>query len=188
MNDFPTPQKPDQAQVAKIVAAAALALLALTNVAWLMAYSSLSQRVVGVASPGPSQSSTPRPSASPSPTPPTTGSITGLLSYPGEEVPAMTVCAIGAADASQKYCVDHKPGTATSYKLSAPSGTYYVYASLKAQQGDFTTAYKAYYDTYVTCGMTASCPASGHTQYVPVSVTVGMTSDAVNPGDWYATP
>jgi hypothetical protein len=186
MNDFPTPKKPDRAQVAKIVAAAALTLLAVTNVAWLMAYSSLSQRVVGVTSPGPSVSSTPRLSTSPTPTPPTTGDIAGTLSYPGEEIPAMTVCAVSTTDASKNYCVDHKPGTAATFTLSAPRGTYYVYASLKVPQGDFTTSYKAYYNKHVTCQAAGNCAPGLHTQYVPVTVTDGMTIDSINPTDWYA--
>jgi hypothetical protein len=188
MNEnYPSPHKQDQAEVAKILAAAAVTLLALTNIAWLIAYSSLSSKVVGVTSPGPSVSAAPRvsASASPTPTPPTKGDISGTLTYPGESIPAMTICAMSTTDATKKFCVDHVPGTASVYTVTAPEGIYNVYASLKTQQGDITTSYKAYYDKYVTCGMSASCPASGHTQYLPVTVTAGMTTDKVDPGDWY---
>jgi hypothetical protein len=183
MNDGLPPQH-DPAKMAKWVALAAVGLLLVTNIAWIFAYSALSQKVVGVISPTPSVKNTPKPS--PTPTPPTKGDITGSLSYPGEEIPAMSVCAVNTTDASKKYCVDHKPGTATVYDVSAPAGTYYVYASLQSTQGDFTPSYKAYYNKYVTCGMQSSCPAAGHTQYIPVTVTAGMTTDGISPGDWYA--
>jgi hypothetical protein len=163
-----------------------VALLLITNVAWIIAYSALSQKVVGVISPTPSVASSPKPSPTPTPTPQTKGDIAGNVGYPAGTAPAMMICAVSTTDASKKYCIDHPAGNALAYSMTVPEGTYYVYASLKTAQGDFTTSYKAYYNKYVTCGELSSCPAAGHTQYIPVTVTGGITTDSVNPTDWYA--
>ena len=183
MND---PRQP-KTQPAVVIASAALALLVLTNLAWLVAYSALSQKVIGVAAVA---SGSPAPSASPTPTAPaeTQGDISGNVGFPAGSAPAQTVCAVSTADASKKYCTDFAGGNSLAYEFTVPAGKYYVYASLKAGQGNFTPAYKAYYDKFVTCGGGSSCPASGHTDYLPVAVTAGLTTNDVNPTDWYGTP
>jgi hypothetical protein len=184
MNDGPQ-SRPSRSNVSQLLAAAALTLLVLSNLAWLVAYSSLSQRTVGVTS-SPSVTTKPSASISPTPTPVTKGTINGSVGYPAGTAPAQVVCAVSTTDASVKYCADHAAGNALAYSLSVPAGTYYVYASLKAAQGDFTTSYKAYYDKFVTCGGAGNCAMGLHGQYEPVTVAAGGTVANVNPTDWYA--
>lgn len=185
--------KPDSAQVAKLVAAAALALLIITNFGWLVAYSSLSQRLIATpndlsASPRASATPSTQPSASavPSTTPATKGTITGNVGFPASTTPAEVVCAIGTTDATVKICVDHPAGTDLAYSLSVSPGSYYVYASLKQPQGDFTTSYKAYYNEYVACQQTGNCAAGLHNHYVAVTVAAGQVASGIDPTDWYA--
>ena len=133
---------------------------------------------------------TPSPEPSPSPTPTNTagkGTIKGAIGFPAGSAPSQTVCAESTTNAANRYCTDYLAGSSLTYTIAAPAGTYYVYARLKAAQGDFTTSYRAYYNKYVTCGLQASCPASLHAQYVPVTVTVGATTSGVDPVDWYNT-
>jgi hypothetical protein len=178
MNSNPHP--PDPARVAKLVAAVALTLLALSNLAWLAAYSSLSEHMIGVAGGLYGASPSPSPSAAPR------GTISGNVGYPAGTAPAQTVCAVSAADASAKVCGDFAGGNALAYTLSVPAGTYYVYASLKIAQGDFATSYQAYYDKYVICGELSSCSAALHSQYIPVTVKAGQLVTGIDPTDWYA--
>lgn len=140
------------------------------------------------ASPVPS----PSPSALPSisPTPLASGTITGTIAYPAGTAPAQTICAVKSTDAAATpICVKHGGSAAGSlaYSLSVPAGTYYVYASLQAPAGSFTTDYKAYYNKYVTCGNAASCPAADHKAYLPVTIKGIQTVKDINPTDWYAT-
>jgi hypothetical protein len=178
--------KPDQPLVIKWLLAGALGLLIVSNIGWLLAYSALSQKTVAVTTPAPSASASVAPSASPTPTPPTKGTISGNVGYPAGTAPAQTVCAVSVSNSSLKYCVDFPGGNSLAYTLSVPAGTYYVYASLKTAQGDFTTSYKAYYNKYVTCQTEGNCAMGLHTQYVPVAVTAGGSSTGINPTDWYA--
>lgn len=182
-------RKPDPAQVAKIVAAGALALLIISNFAWLVAYSALSQRTIGT--PGdlyssPSASPTPKTSASATPTPAPKGTISGSVGFPASTAPAQVVCAVSTIDATTKVCADHAAGNNLAYSLSVPPGSYYVYASLKQPQGDYTTSYKAYYNEYVACQQSGNCAAGLHNKYLAVTVTAGQTANGIDPTDWYA--
>jgi hypothetical protein len=175
------PARSKSERVAVLLAAASLALLALSNLVWLAAYSSLSRRVVGTLN-----GSSPEPLASitPTATPTPNGTITGTIGYPADTAPAQTVCAASTADSSQKVCTDVAGGSVLAYTLSVPAGAYNVYASLKTQQGDVTTSYKAYYDKFVTCQTANNCAAGLHGPNLPITVVVGQTVPSVDPTDW----
>jgi hypothetical protein len=183
MKDPFAPKDPKQLPI--FLAVTAFALLVLSNLAWLFAYSVLARQVVGVqANPAPTPVFSVSPT--PSPTPVTTrGVITGSVGYPAGTAPAQTVCAVLVSDSSKPVCLDHPAGNALAYTLSVTAGTYYVYANLKAAQGDFNTTYRAYYDKFVTCGESSSCDATLHGQYISVVVSAGGTVSDVNPTDWY---
>jgi len=189
MNALPTP--PDPAKVAKLVAAAAVSLFLISNLAWAVAYSSLSARVVGVDS-GLYSSTSPsaRASASPLPTPTPSGqaTISGTLTAPtdGDKVPPQLVCAVNTTDDSQKVCASQPGGSKTTYSLKVAPGSYYVYASLATADGDITTSYRAYYNEFVTCQRVNNCAAGLHNHYVAVTVSPGQTASDIDPTDWSA--
>lgn len=133
-------------------------------------------------------SASPTPTPSPSPTPVSKGTITGSVAYPAGQAPAQSVCAAKTTDAKAINCVDQGGSASGSlvYSLPVDPGTYYVYASLKAPQGDFKTTYKAYYNQYVACQAAGNCAPGLHNKYVPVTVAVGQTVKDINPTDWYA--
>jgi hypothetical protein len=166
------------------LAVAAIALLVLSNLAWLLAYGALAQRVYATQSPSPTPALTPSPTATATPLP---GQIYGSVGFPAGTAPAQTVCAVSVSDSANTHCIDHPAGNSLGYTLSVPAGTYYVYASLKAPQGDFTTSYKAYYNEYVTCfNSTQGCAPGLHNKYVPVTIASGGSVSGINPTDWYA--
>ena len=104
------------------------------------------------------------------------GSISGTLAFPSEVLPAQRVCAISLKD-DKEYCQETTLGAA-SFAIPAPSGDYWVYASLE----DDVTGKRAYWSEFVRCGLEAACK-----DHTPVTVTVkpGETAQA-DPQDWYA--
>jgi hypothetical protein len=175
-------------RVATWVALAAVGLLIVTNIIWLFLYSSLAQRAVtttSLPSPAVSKSGTPTPSTSASPA--AMGTISGAIAFPAGTAPAQMVCAQSLNDANAKYCADQPGGNSLGYSMKVPVGSYYVYASLKTTQGDFTPVYKAYYNRYVTCQSTGgTCSSALHSEYIAVKVVSGGTATNINPTDWYA--
>jgi len=127
----------------------------------------------------------PKPSTTPPAAAPVQATISGKLAYPSSSNPAQKVCAVDTTT-KKETCVETQSGDNT-YELKVEPGSYYVYASLLQKQGDVTPAYKAYDDQYSVCGNAASCPASGHTEYVTITVTAGETKSGVDPTDWYNT-
>jgi hypothetical protein len=123
-----------------------------------------------------------RPTAAP-PTaqPANTGAITGLVAYPAEGHPAMTICAFGATDRSVHYCVDLPQATTppkSPYTISGlRPGTYHVFAYAAGNE----RAGGAYTE-YVRCGLRASC--SDHT-LVDVVVRAGESVRDIEVSDWY---
>ena len=119
--------------------------------------------------------------ATATPQPATSGTITGLVAYPAEGHPAMTICAFGATDRSVHYCVDVPQATTppkSPYTISGlRPGTYqlFAYASGNDRAGGA-------YTEYVRCGLRASC--SDHT-LVDVVVRAGETVRDIEVSDWY---
>lgn len=115
---------------------------------------------------------------------PQTATISGSVSYPSEYIPdTMTVCAENAFT-YEEYCSeslieDDSYVYGYGYALTVPAGSYYVYAVVP----DLDPEYKAYYDEYVTCGMSIECDS-----HLPIMVTVlaGQEATEVDPMDWYA--
>ena len=145
------------------------------------------------ASPGPTSSSVPTattptaatssPPATATTAPVATGSISGLLGYPSDFIPAMKVFAVSTTDSSKWYRVDtalNPPGN--SYTLTnVPAGTYKVYAY--TSNSTPTNFAGGSYTEYVRCGMQPPC--ADHTVIV-IAVTAGQTTTGVDLRDWYA--
>lgn len=112
-----------------------------------------------------------------------TGTIKGTASYPSERLPEdEEVCAQPVNDPSaEPICINVGKQQTINYVLTVPEGTYYVYAKTAQLSG-----YKAYYNEFVTCGLSADCSESTHLQQIPVNVTAGAVVENVDPGDWYA--
>jgi hypothetical protein len=112
-----------------------------------------------------------------------TGSISGLLGYPSDFIPAMKVFAVSTADSSKWYRVDTPLNpTGATYTLSnVPAGTYKVYAY--TSNSTPTTFAGGSYTEYVRCGMQPPC--TDHTVIV-ITVTAGQTTTGVDLRDWYA--
>jgi hypothetical protein len=129
--------------------------------------------------------STPATTASGAPStaqPVATGTITGLVAYPAEGHPAITICAFGATDRSVHFCVDVPRATTppkSPYTITAVrSGTYQLFAYVEGSD----RAGGAYTE-YVKCGLSASC--SDHTP-IDVTVRAGEAVRDIEVSDWYA--
>lgn len=106
-----------------------------------------------------------------------TGTVTGQVCYPSEEIPAMTA-----------YFEDTASGDATavdisrnqsSYSVDLPAGEYLAYAWLPGMElgGSYSEA--------VPCGLTADC--EDHS-LLPFTVEAGMTVQNIDLCDWYGGP
>ena len=114
-----------------------------------------------------------------------TGFIEGSLGYPSEGIPSdMEICAENLTS-KEIYCTtDHLQNSKYTYgfgyKIEVPVANYYVF-STSSLFGE--PDYKAYYSSFVTCGMRDKCRSHN-----PISITVseGKTTSNVDPIDWYA--
>jgi hypothetical protein len=114
-----------------------------------------------------------------------TGGVTGVVGYPADGHPAMTIYAVSTTDRSVFFSVaitraidPPKP----PYSISGiRPGTYNLFAYLDGNDGPANGAYTE----YVRCGLSASC--SDHT---PINVTVraGETVRDIEVSDFYARP
>ena len=124
---------------------------------------------------------TPAVTGVPSTQPLTAGAITGLVGYPAEGHPAITLCAFGATDRSVYFCVDVPQATAppkSPYTISGiRPGTYQLFGFAAGND----RAGGAYTE-YVRCGLRASC--SDHT-LIDVGVRAGETVRDIEVSDWY---
>jgi len=116
---------------------------------------------------------------------PTTGMIEGSLSFPSEFIATdMTICAEDTSTQKQYCTKDHlqdvKYTAHVGYKIEAPAGSYYVFAYLPPDTGK--PADRAYYNEFVTCGLSINC-----TSHKPIVVVVvaGQTTSDIDPQDWY---
>lgn len=137
----------------------------------------------------PSSEPTPTPSAQETPTTPRvttsatdTGIITGSLSFPGESIPPMQVCAehlithSGVVVCTTEHTPDPAAASGVGYRLEVPPGSYFVYAKLPSD------TYKAYYSEFVQCGLHVGCFSHDP---VAVEVRAGQTVEGIDPHDWY---
>ncbi|MCP5397069.1 MAG: hypothetical protein H6918_10135 [Sphingomonadaceae bacterium] len=108
---------------------------------------------------------------------PTTGIVTGALTYPGDYIPDdMQACAENL-DTKEVTC---KPKTGeASYSLELPAGRYHIWS----QTADFAN-YKAYYNPLAKCGLGPECPTDSTP--LEVEVKAGETLSDIDPIDWYS--
>ena len=117
-----------------------------------------------------------------------TALISGELSYPGDFIPPLIVCA-EAVNSKKIHCtgkrVPSRKNGKSIYNLKVPAGSYYVFATVAngEEPAEDIVGYKAYYSEYVTCGLKVDCPSHN-----PVKVTVraNQVLKGINPEDWYA--
>ena len=117
-----------------------------------------------------------------------TATISGELSYPGDYLPPLIVCA-EAVNSKKIHCtgkrVPNRKNGKSIYNLKVPAGSYYVFATVAngEEPAEDVIGYKAYYSEYVKCGLKVDCPSHN-----PVKVTVraNQVLKGINPEDWYA--
>lgn len=125
----------------------------------------------------PTDTLSPTPTVAPPTTPPT-GSIGGLLSFPSERIPPLSVYAFSTTS-SDYYYVDTVMDQGDFLISGLPPGTYYVvaYTTDGTISGGWTQA--------VPCGLSAAC--NDHS-LIPVIVVGGQITEGVQVYDWYAPP
>lgn len=107
------------------------------------------------------------------------GTIEGSLSYPSEGIPPMNICAEDINTKKQFCTTEHLKNSkylyGEGYKISAPVGNYYVFATV-GKLGD----YRAYYSNF-------QCGNGKGTTHDPIMVEVktGETISGVDACDWY---
>lgn len=108
-----------------------------------------------------------------------TGFIEGSLSYPSDFIPPMKICAEDI-NTKKQYCTSENIKSSRykygeGYKISVPSGQYYVFATTEA-----LGSYRAYHSE-------AKCGEAGGKSHDPILVEVrsGRDIDNINPCDWY---
>lgn len=114
------------------------------------------------------------------------GSIEGMTSYPSEYIPTQIICAEPVGGGAET-CIQSPEGDEAlipSWTLPVAPGQYYVSAHLKdpAEMDSSFGDYRAYYTTYVQCGMEATC--KDHSK-IPVTVVSGEATRDIRPFDWY---
>lgn len=108
------------------------------------------------------------------------GSITGTVSYPSEELPKMRVVAVNikTGETFSTDVIDQ-----STYTLSdIPVGVYHVMAYLE-DKSNTASSQAAGYTNAVPCGLKVDC--TDH-NLIDVEVRDGIPTSGINPGDWYA--
>ena len=105
----------------------------------------------------------------------TIGTITGLLSFPSERIPPLTIFAVRIDNGLSTYYSIDTVADQSSYAIEVDPGIYNVFA----YRDDFAGGYTK----YITCGMGASC--SDHSP-LAVVVKAGKTVKNIDLADWYA--
>jgi hypothetical protein len=115
--------------------------------------------------------------------PATSGAISGVLGYPADGNPAVTIYAVSTTDRSVFFLVgvprDTVPAKPPYTITGVRPGTYDLLAYVDGNDGPAGGAYTE----YVKCGLRASC--SDHT-LIHVTVRAGETVRDVEVSDWYA--
>lgn len=114
---------------------------------------------------------------------PTTGSISGQLTYPAESLPALYVTAFKVDSLTYQFAIT-SPGQSAFRIDGLQPGTYHVVA-YTVGGGGFPSGLAGGYTQAVVCGLGANC--TDHS-LIDVQVEAGQTATAANPGDWYAPP
>ncbi|MCW5876349.1 MAG: hypothetical protein KIS85_05630 [Anaerolineales bacterium] len=107
---------------------------------------------------------------------PTTGTITGTLSFPSSFMPSQTVVAFDM-NSDTFYYVITSAGSSTYQISGLPPSTYAVIAYVTGENN------AGGYTNFVPCGLHVDCPSHA---LIPVLVNEGDFVDMVDPQDWYA--
>ena len=108
------------------------------------------------------------------------GSISGVVGFPSEEIPALRIYAIAVDGKAHFSATSARKQSRFSIK-DVPAGQYFVVAypvakgEAPVEAGGWTR--------FVQCGMNANCKDHA---LVPVTVTAGQVATGVNVADWYA--
>lgn len=107
------------------------------------------------------------------------GIIEGALSYPSDFIPPMKICAEDI-NTKKQYCttdniIDSKYKYGEGYKISAPVGKYYVFAT---REGEGLDDYRAYYSQ-------SNCGEKNLHDPIMVEVKQSVTISGIDACDWY---
>lgn len=129
------------------------------------------------------QASPSAPTSSPSPTTTSegTGSISGSLSYPADNLPSLYVTAYEVGTSNYRYVIT-SAGQSTFQIDNLQPGTYHVIAYTVGGSG-FPAGLAGGYTKAVPCGLATEC--ADHS-LIDVTVTAGSTTTGVKPADWFA--
>jgi len=113
------------------------------------------------------------------------GTIVGSLTYPSEGVPpSVEVHATNIVTNEDFYTKDHLSGSqykyGVGYKLTVPTGQYYVYA-IKAAGAEE----RAYYDNFAECGFANYDSCKDPEAKITVTVEPNKETKDILVGDWY---
>lgn len=119
------------------------------------------------------------------------GTIRGTLTYPSEVLLAQKVCAVNI-HTKQTICTETKQSQ-VNFSIQIQPGTYYVFANAcnESYQKDklCTDGYskrRAYYNTYVQCGLTYQCTQTVKVNSpIPIRVDSKQIVAGIKPHDWY---
>jgi hypothetical protein len=114
-----------------------------------------------------------------------TGSIYGMLTYPSEGIPPLSVVAFRLEDGAIRYIDTAGSPTVLYYEFELPIGTYNVVAYCKPGPNSGPGPILAGgYTQAVLCGLKIGC--NDHT-LIPVIVAAGSITMNIDPGDWYVS-
>jgi hypothetical protein len=105
------------------------------------------------------------------------GTITGQLSFPSEQIPALRIVAFDIYNNAYHW-VDTIANQQT-YEIRKLMPGYYTIVAYERNSG-----FAGGYSEYAKCGLAPDCPED-HTLVV-IYVTPGITNKNINPSDWYA--
>lgn len=112
-------------------------------------------------------------------TAPSSGGISGKLSYPSEGIPPQLVVAF-KVDSDEYYWVQTAQNQSTYQLDGLSAGTYHVVAYILP---DGSLAGR--YDQFYVCGLNQGCADEN---WVDVQVQAGVITPNVDPGNWYGGP
>ena len=109
--------------------------------------------------------------------------LSGRVSYPSEELPAMRVCALATEDLGLGYCVETAVN-APHYELRVPPGTWIVMAW---PQGTGTAGEPGLISQASECLATNGLNCDDH-GFFEITVGAGEVREGLDVNDWYYPP
>lgn len=106
-----------------------------------------------------------------------TGIVSGEISFPSEQIPAMVIYAFRIDNSARPYSSLQTSAGQSTYRLRLDPGVYQLVAYYQDLAGGYTQA--------VLCGLAESC--QDHS-LVPVTVKANQIVQKVDLKDWYAPP